>query len=389
MLVIMKDIVGKILPLKMKIIIKKERINMKKIVSKILPMKIKMIIRGEFLLIRSILNKYPLPFRNEIQNKKKFIIFGTPTHGNLGDQAIAMAERHFLEAHYPDYTVIEIPTEDTFSSIRCVSENLAKDDLIFLHGGGNIGDLYLVEEIVRRKIIKTFRQFPIIQFPQSATFTSNKNAKKELLISKKIYGLKGKKLTIIARENLSYTKFKKIFSRNNILYTPDIVLTLDKRKVENRTDILLCLRNDYEKILSDENQKDLISELKKEYAKVVLSDTIVNYSISQDTRIIELEKKWNQYRKSKVIITDRLHGMIFAVITGTPCIVFDNFNQKIQRTYKDWLYENQNIKFIDVLISFDINIILKLVKEVEGGVVSNFDIDNKYDSLINEIQKYA
>ena len=34
-------------------------------------------------------------------------------------------------------------------------------------------------------------------------------------------------------------------------------------------------------------------------------------------------------------MTDRLHGMIFSVITGTPCIVFDNFNSKIKNAYMD------------------------------------------------------
>ncbi len=38
------------------------------------------------------------------------------------------------------------------------------------------------------------------------------------------------------------------------------------------------------------------------------------------------------------MITDRLHGMVFAVITGTPCLVFDNVSKKISMVYQ-WIRE--------------------------------------------------
>lgn len=47
---------------------------------------------------------------------------------------------------------------------------------------------------------------------------------------------------------------------------------------------------------------------------------------------------------SQIVITDRLHGMIFAAITETPCVVFGNFNHKISESYK-WLKELKYISF--------------------------------------------
>ena len=39
----------------------------------------------------------------------------------------------------------------------------------------------------------------------------------------------------------------------------------------------------------------------------------------------------------KLVVTDRLHCMIFCAVTGTPCIAFDNSNKKISGVYKMWL----------------------------------------------------
>ncbi|UKI29230.1 MAG: polysaccharide pyruvyl transferase family protein [Clostridium sp.] len=36
-------------------------------------------------------------------------------------------------------------------------------------------------------------------------------------------------------------------------------------------------------------------------------------------------------QNQKVIVTDRLHGLIFfALITNTPCIVISSYNQKLK-----------------------------------------------------------
>ncbi len=58
-----------------------------------------------------------------------------------------------------------------------------------------------------------------------------------------------------------------------------------------------------------------------------------------------LENKYNQFRQAEIAITDRLHGMVLAAITGTPCIVFSNYNQKVKGTY-EWLKDLEYIRFV-------------------------------------------
>lgn len=50
-----------------------------------------------------------------------------------------------------------------------------------------------------------------------------------------------------------------------------------------------------------------------------------------------------------MVITDRLHGMIFAAITGTPCIAFDNISKKVSGVYK-WI---ESLEYIKVVNSFE------------------------------------
>lgn len=46
--------------------------------------------------------------------------------------------------------------------------------------------------------------------------------------------------------------------------------------------------------------------------------------------------KLSEYSKAKVVVTDRLHGMIFSAIVGTPCVCIDNVSHKVKNCYS-WL----------------------------------------------------
>ena len=52
-----------------------------------------------------------------------------------------------------------------------------------------------------------------------------------------------------------------------------------------------------------------------------------------------------EFASAELVVTDRLHGMIFATITGTPCLVFSNNNHKVSESYK-WIHSLPYIKFI-------------------------------------------
>ena len=53
-------------------------------------------------------------------------------------------------------------------------------------------------------------------------------------------------------------------------------------------------------------------------------------------RTIAVEKKLMEFSRAELVITDRLHAMLFAAITGTPCVAFDNSSKKVSGVY-EWI----------------------------------------------------
>ena len=265
---------------------------------------------------------------------RKVILMGVPHHNNLGDSAIALAERQFIKANFPMEQYYEISEETLEKCIDKVREYVKEGDIIFLHGGGNLGDEYLYIEEARRKVIEIFPNNEIIIFPQTMHFSETDKGREELEKSKKIYG-KHKKLTVVAREKVSYEEMKKQFKYNRVIQTTDMVTYLNEtREEKKREGILLILRNDIERNLNPEQMSRLEQIIKKYFKKIEYNDTAKGEPIKENERKQKLEEMFAKYRQAQLVITDRLHGMIFAAITSTPCIAFKNYNHKIEATYE-------------------------------------------------------
>ena len=56
--------------------------------------------------------------------------------------------------------------------------------------------------------------------------------------------------------------------------------------------------------------------------------TVLSYDVSVEKREEELKRKFNEFKSAKLVVTDRLHGMVFAAITGTNCIVINSKSPK-------------------------------------------------------------
>ena len=52
-----------------------------------------------------------------------------------------------------------------------------------------------------------------------------------------------------------------------------------------------------------------------------------------------------KFAKAKIVVTDRLHGMIFTIITNTPCIAINNLSGKVKGVY-DTLSDIEKNKII-------------------------------------------
>lgn len=317
------------------------------------------------------------------KNKKKIFHMSTPVHGNMGDHAIVYATNKFLSDNFKDYKIIEVYRKDIYTYISTIKKVINKDDFIVLIGGGNMGNLWVNEEVDRRFIIDTFKDNKIISMPQTISFTNDLDGEKELLKTKKIYNSHNN-LIVMAREKKSYEIMKENFKNNKIILNPDMVLYLNNlfgANVNGRSYIMTCLRNDKESLLKEEKDK-FIDKLKKEYSNVVVYDTVLKREVYKRDREKELNKMFNKFRQAKVVITDRLHGMVFAAITKTPCIVTKSLDHKVTGTY-EWIKSLNYIKLVDNLKYENIKALIEELSTLKE--FTEIDLKEYYSKLKNKI----
>ena len=295
--------------------------------------------------INKIVNEILTSYKN---SKQAIFIFNTPVHCNLGDQAIIYAEYVYIN-DICNNPIIEVPHEfvEDDSIFSAIVRTVRETDLVCIHGGGYIGDTWIEENKSICKIINRFEGRKLIVFPQTAHFSKSIEGQKCFVDSKKVYSNK-KNLYICAREKVSYEFMKENFKNTNILLVPDIVLylNLNNTEIKRKNEILLLLRRDKEKKINNDR---LVSDIDKKYNKkynIILSDTVYNENVYKETRYSKLLKIFNECYKSKIVITDRLHGMVFAALTNTPCLVLPNFNHKILGVY-EWIKHLNYIRFVN------------------------------------------
>ncbi len=269
---------------------------------------------------------------------RRVVVFELPCFDNLGDHAISYATWKLLGRIFPDDSSTQIyivPNTQikraTFSLKKCIND----EDIIVCQGGGNFGNLYDFAFTFRRMVLRNFRHNKIVIMPQSVLYTDDDKGKKELDIDREIIA-RCDKLTILARDERSYELFNQYFkdSKSDIRFTKDVVTTLDiSDENTSRNGILLCLRSDKEGKLSGEDKIRIDKACRESGIDVHVTDTCTNYVIKDEDREKILLSKLELWSRARLVITDRLHGMFFAFITKTPCVVLGNNHHKVRGAF--------------------------------------------------------
>lgn len=326
-------------------------------------------------------------YNQDNKNEKKIIVTLGADYGNIGDVAITYAQIEFMKKHFPNYKIIEFPIGYTYKYMKSLKRICNRNDIITTLGGGNMGDLYNSIEECRRYIINSFPNNKIISFPQTIDFSETRTGKKELQKTIKAYS-KHKDLHIFAREKKSFDIMKKCFTKNNVYICPDIVLSLKKEnnKIE-RENIVVCLRDDLESKFGQADKDILIKDIKGKYTKTVFQDTYVgDEATKKGDKYKIFEDILNTFCTAKVVLTDRLHGMIFCIITKTPCVVLPNANHKIKETYDSFLSDSNYIKFVE---NFDIKNILENIDaliDINKEEIKQPEYNTEYMQIVDVIK---
>ena len=317
-------------------------------------------------------------------NRRNIFIIGSPSHGNSGDIAIAMAQMKLLKEYFPEANIYDVEgNSEYFIHYKAIKRICKPNDLLTFIGGGNFGNQYMIEENIRRHLVEHFPNNKIVMFPQSIYYVNEELGKKEKQITHDIF-LKHKHLILSARDKYSFEMMKECFPEHKVLLVPDVVFYLEPKIQEDRKGALICLRKDLEGILT-ESQKMLIeSKLNTVFSKVTHTDTWVDYKGIKAEREQLLKNKFKEFASSELVITDRIHGMIFATIAGTPCIVLSNYNHKVKGAY-EWIKDLYYVKYAN-----DVDEVLKYIDELKKVCIatptfSNDDLKNKFSSCYKQL----
>lgn len=289
----------------------------------------------KYLLSSSKAKKFP--------KSKKIIVALAADYGNMGDIAITVAETQWLKKNFPDYEICDWPISGTYEWAKSLKKSITEDDIIVLTGGGNTGDLYPSIELCRQFIIKHFPNNKIISFPQTVSHSDEKKMSQCI----KVYGSHSN-LRFSFREKYSYEYAKANF-KNKCVLCPDTVFLLNVPEYKGeRQNVSLILRQDMEGILSEKEKADIEDKLKEHFGNINVFDTVFvkDSSLDATDRQEKLFDFLKKIQKSTCVVTDRLHAMIFCLITQTPCVVLPIKGVKTKGVL-EWVKDSDYIKYCE------------------------------------------
>ncbi len=336
--------------------------------------------------------KYSESFMKKIniansQNKARIFIFNKPEHGNLGDQAIGMAQQQLLKKYEKDYMVIELATEECILISDIIERELREDDILIIYDGGFIGTLWEMEHESVVKALTIGKNNLMLLLPHVMYFSDDEAGRKLTQEFKKIvHSAKNLHLFLRDQKTYDFTIDTLEFDKEKAYLAPDLVamLKVDIEKTE-RNGVLFCLRTDKERV-PNQNLEKVKDYIVKNNYDVTYTTTVIDTKLDEDTRepyVVDLLKVFS---KHKLLVTDRLHGMLFGLITGTPCIAFDNVSKKVSGVYNLYLNKLPSIRFYNSYDEVDLSVVETLMDMGHVDFDKNI-LQHYYDEIYNVLDK--
>ncbi|TIU98369.1 MAG: exopolysaccharide biosynthesis protein [Mesorhizobium sp.] len=278
--------------------------------------------------------------KDYVRADEPLAILDFPDIRNCGDSAIWLGEMAYLKDRYgkrPAYVsrMRDFSAEDL--------ERAVPTGPIFIHGGGNFGDLWITHQDFRERVLEQFPNRRIIQFPQSIHYKSQERRER----SARIIG-RHKNFVLLVRDEESKAFAEKHFDCE-VRLCPDMAFCIGALEPEaSEFPVLAMLRADLEKAgdadrsaYPDIPMEDWITESARQVrvAKAIGAASALLALKPAEVRLRKLDAAaHNRFRRGirqisrgRAIVTDRLHVHICSLLIGRPHAVLDNSYGKIRR----------------------------------------------------------
>ncbi|GAA0533934.1 polysaccharide pyruvyl transferase family protein [Pigmentiphaga daeguensis] len=276
--------------------------------------------------------------KDYIQPDRHLACLDFPDIKNCGDSAIWLGQMAYLRNWHkvqPNY----ISRMKDFSKSAMLKR--IGDGQIFLHGGGNFGDIWLGHQKFREMVLNKLPGRQIVQFPQSIHFQS----KTHLESARRAIGRHGN-FVLLVRDEKSLHFAQQQFDCV-VKLCPDMAFCIGDIPTDKPSlPILAMLRQDKEKasnvainLPSGIPCEDWMTENKMDVRRAKFSGikSAIRDRAFSEIRLRMLNAAANnrfqrgikQISRAQAIVTDRLHVHICSLLIGRPHAALDNNYGKI------------------------------------------------------------
>jgi len=281
---------------------------------------------------------------------RPYALLDFPDHSNPGDAAIWAGERTMLASLFGASPVY---AADLGSFREGALRRRLRGGTIFLHGGGNFGDLWDRFQRFRERVVAAFPEARIVGLPQTVHFET-----REALDRARAAFDAHADLTLLVRDARSLEIVREEFAAPCEL-CPDSAVALEPlaRPAAAERDVVWLVRTDQESRrgvadpgrggpptvdwTGDEAVAPLRSDrrLRRLRSRVPALEPLLE---GRSGRLGDADARWRLARglrllsRVRLVVTDRLLGHILASLLRIPHVLLDNAYGKNRRYYETW-----------------------------------------------------
>jgi exopolysaccharide biosynthesis predicted pyruvyltransferase EpsI len=298
-------------------------------------------------LVRGLRECLDTGLRRLLRPREPVALIDFPNHANAGDSLIWLGELAWLRG--AGHEVVYAADHTGFSEREL--ERRLPTGTILLHGGGNLGDLWPTYQQLRERVITSFPRHRIVQLPQTVHFEHAAAAAR----MERIVGSHPDLVVCVRDRRSEAFAGDRLAARTELL--PDMAFALGPLHPSPAAHEVACLlRTDSERadhiVVPAGPRLDWPAQSPpwrclRQATRVVgklgaLVPALAHTGAPLMARGYELLARERLHTAlgligiGEVLVTDRLHGHILALLAGVPHVLLDNSYGKLSTFHAAW-----------------------------------------------------
>ena len=277
-------------------------------------------------------------YRQHVGPGDRYVLLDFPDHANVGDSAIwlgEIAELRAITGRDPDH----VCTWDEYDAAALRRDSPA--GIVFLHGGGNLGDIWPHHQRFREAVVAEMRDRRIVQLPQSIHFRADDGHRRFADI---VAAHGDVHLYVRDRPSLEFARARFACP---VALAPDSAFALGPQaRGASECDVLMLMRTDAERVSHDPAglpagalTLDWLEDgpLPVRGQGEALHDHYAALAAARVARGLAL------LSRGRHIVTDRLHAHILALLLDIPHVALDNDYGKLSAYIAAWTADSPRL----------------------------------------------